>query len=82
MNVYQIVVDYLKTHGYDGLCSQSCGCGIDNLMPCESDIVAGCKPAVKTKCTPDHCPNPDECPGYGDSDKNRTCYRPREADKK
>lgn len=44
-----IVADYLRAIGADGLCAgpdigESCGCGLDDLMPC-SDDCAGCVPA-------------------------------------
>ncbi len=39
-----IVADYLRAHGYDGLCRMDCGCALDDLMPC--DIVCDhCRPA-------------------------------------
>ncbi len=56
MNVREIVADWLKAHGYDGLywsetfCDgEGCGCTLDDLMPCEwvdgRSCVAGyCKP--------------------------------------
>ena len=38
MNVYEIVKQYLKENGYDGLCNSDaeCGCNFDHLMVCES----------------------------------------------
>jgi len=37
MTVKEIVTEYLKDNGYDGLCSEECGCAIDDLMPCNDD---------------------------------------------
>ena len=34
MTVKEIVRDYLKKHGYDGLWDDDCGCGVDDLFPC------------------------------------------------
>ena len=35
MNVNEIVTDYLKSIGADGLANDGCGCGIADLAPCE-----------------------------------------------
>jgi len=40
MNARDILADWLKSHGYDGLWHDSdcdCGCVLDDLMPCCSD---------------------------------------------
>jgi Fe2+ or Zn2+ uptake regulation protein len=44
--VREIVRQYLQDHGYHGLCNPAleCGCGIDDLMPCDSNPF-GCQPA-------------------------------------
>ena len=44
MNVKEIVHEYLRVNGYDGLCSDDCGCGLDDLAPCEQCFDA-CVPA-------------------------------------
>lgn len=45
MNVLALLSDKLKELGADGLCNdEDCGCGLDNLAPCESWI-GGCVPA-------------------------------------
>jgi len=46
--VEEIVKEWLVNHGYDGLCSpdESCGCGVDDLMPCGADC-RNCMPAHK-----------------------------------
>jgi len=36
MSVRDIIKAYLKEHGYDGLCTDECGCRLDDLIPCES----------------------------------------------
>lgn len=51
--VGDIVRDYLKDNGYDGLCGDECGCSIDNLFPCSGPFVY-CRPAYKWVC-----PGPD-----------------------
>ena len=48
-NLQTIVADWLREHGYDGLCGDGCGCGVDDLMPCvqcETPIV-DCKPGYR-----------------------------------
>lgn len=42
MTVREIVKEYLREHGFNGLCSEDgeCGCGIDDLFPCGD--VSGC----------------------------------------
>lgn len=46
MNTNEIIKDWLKSHGYDGLYNEEfeCGCGLNDLGPCEvigSKCVAG-----------------------------------------
>jgi len=45
MTVLDIVNEYLKQHGYDGLChpETDCGCRISDLAPC-CDCIAQCRP--------------------------------------
>jgi hypothetical protein len=56
MNCKEIIIEYLKTHGFDGLCNPygECGCGIDDLIPCECDI-SECSPAYKRECSGKCC---------------------------
>ncbi|AKS22821.1 MAG: hypothetical protein C75L2_00020094 [Leptospirillum sp. Group II 'C75'] len=47
MTVKDILADYLKFHGFDGLChpNTECGCGLDDLIgPCEG-AQQDCQPA-------------------------------------
>lgn len=50
MTVRDIVKEYIITHGGDGLCDTDCGCGIDDLFPCDSNP-AECIVAKKIKVT-------------------------------
>ena len=52
MNVGEILKAWLVEHGYDGLCGDECGCGIDDLMTCDLGN-AECVPGYKRKCPVD-----------------------------
>jgi len=60
MTVKEIVHDWLKEHGYDGLCSDCCGCGLDELFPCDEGGCADCVPGHLTRECDD-----TECEWYG-----------------
>jgi hypothetical protein len=63
--VMDIIRQYLRREGYDGLVDAEgeCGCLIDDLAPCESDEIVGCRPGYKylcRGCEADCCqPGPD-----------------------
>ena len=46
MNVRDIIKSELLEVGADGLASDDCGCGIDDLQPCEGGCM-GCVPALR-----------------------------------
>jgi len=69
MNVTDIVIKYLKDNGYDGLCGDGCGCGLDDFAPCDSNI-GDCKPAYKVKSDCGNCEN--QCIFEGEADY---CYK-------
>lgn len=47
MNVIDIVANYLRENGYDGLYNPGvCACELSDLRPCDSEF-AECKPGVK-----------------------------------
>jgi len=50
MTVREIVKAQLEEKGYDGLCTRDCGCGLDDLMPC-NDWCGNCEPARKITVT-------------------------------
>ena len=47
MNIYDIIREYLKKNGYDGLVSEDyeCGCALDDFCPCE--MIGNCLAAYK-----------------------------------
>ena len=49
MNVKEILIKYLKNHGYDGLFSEygDCGCDIEDLIPCD-EACHNCEAGYKT----------------------------------
>jgi len=51
MNVKEIVREYLRTHGFDGLCCPDAGCAclIDDLEPC-SEMGSQCEPGYRGPC--------------------------------
>lgn len=76
MNIRDIVREYLVTHGYDGLTGDadwdSCGCGVDDLMPC-GDPNSRCQPARKV--TWDTCPwRENGCPEWETAETCLGCY--------
>jgi len=70
MNVRQIVIAHLKAGGFDGLCCDGCGCGLDDLMPCETDGMK-CVPAKAVPCD-GTCSG---CCSSGENDRAINCYR-------
>lgn len=69
MKVKDMVISYLKTHNYDGLCYEDCGCGLDDLAPC-GEMNENCRAAYKVKCEPEKCGR--DCDGI-----DGWCYRER-----
>lgn len=43
MTIRDIVVAWLKEHGYDGLCEEECGCNLNDIMPCNLEGKARCR---------------------------------------
>jgi len=48
IDVKTMILEYLKKYGYDGLCNDECGCGIDRLAPC-GELLEKCTAALKGK---------------------------------
>jgi hypothetical protein len=66
MNVREILIAHLKAGGFDGLCCDGCGCGLDDLMPCGIDAME-CVPAKRHDCD-------GTCSGCC-GDTGEDCYR-------
>jgi len=72
MTTKEIVIDYLKANGFDGLYSDDCGCSISDLMPCDGyGSVGMCKPGVKKNCK--ECSENGECDQVDDCIGERPC---------
>ena len=62
MNLREIVKNWLKENGYEGLAGDNCGCELDDLMPCEQPGIE-CQPGYKNICPgADKCDHSEECP--------------------
>jgi hypothetical protein len=53
ITVKQILEKWLKENGYDGLATANCGCGLDDLIPCDGDGIWNCNAAYKEPCKKD-----------------------------
>jgi hypothetical protein len=61
VTVIDIVREYLKANGYDGLwIEDECGCEIEDLAPC-GEMRLGCQAGYKVKCVPGQCPADGDC---------------------
>lgn len=51
--VSEIVKEWLKANGYDGLfnAEEECGCDLSDLMPCDDDAIGMCSAGYKVNCT-------------------------------
>lgn len=70
MKVSEVVLQYLQANGFDGLSGDGCGCGLDDLFPCDGmgDCLE-CVPARKEPCC--GCGMCDSGPHHGG-----VCYKP------
>ncbi len=76
MTIQDIIKEWLKDHGHDGLVhpETTCGCGIDGLFPCGEYFNVDCEAAYNRKCAvctedKDKCSVRED---YGDETKE--CY--------
>lgn len=50
MTVNEILIEWLKEHGYSGLWNEEeCGCPIDDLILCDGEGIEECHPGYKVK---------------------------------
>ncbi len=62
-SIEEIVTDYLRTNGFDGLAGNACGCTLGTLFPCTEIEVTGafpCRAGHLHKCKKEDC---DTCFG-------------------
>jgi hypothetical protein len=52
MLVKEIVANWLKRNGYDGLYCDDCGCFVDGLAPCSSEVFLSCQAGVCKEVDP------------------------------
>lgn len=45
MNCKEIIEKYLRENGYEALCGDGCGCGLDDFAPCGNPL--DCVPGYK-----------------------------------
>lgn len=74
MTCKDIVIEYLQTHGYQGLvCSEiSCGCGIQDFAPCDGNF-SECEPAYAVIKRCEDCEIKD-CEGRSEDNLEKSCY--------
>jgi hypothetical protein len=76
MTVVDIIVDFLKSNGYDGLVGDGCGCTLDDFMPCGNESCLGCVPGIVLKVICGDCASIDDCEAFtGDKAMNCVCVR-------
>jgi hypothetical protein len=48
MDCKKIIIEYLRSNGFDGLCEPEteCGCGLDDFAPCCDGPYPQCRPAT------------------------------------
>lgn len=69
-DVVDIIADYLRHNGFDGLAGDNCGCSIEDIGACDT-ISCSCQPAYR-HIKPD-CENCEiECDAKGEG---RDCFR-------
>ena len=50
LSVKEILERWLHSRGYDGLCSEDCGCDYYDLFPCGGDQGGRCRAAYRFEC--------------------------------
>lgn len=72
MDCGEIIEEYLIKNGFDGLCTENCGCGIEDLFSC-GDVISDCLPAYKSRLHCQSCENED-CHLFGSNREDGYCY--------
>lgn len=76
MNCIEIIKKYLVDNGYDGLCDSdcNCGCGVNDLSPCDNLSLFHCKPAHSKKLRCEDCEDGKYKECYDPNGEEKTCY--------
>ena len=75
MQTKNILIEYLKTNGFDGLYSPGeCSCEVDDLGPC-GQVCLECESGYKTDCS--GCLQNDVCPYGYEQDGFDFCIGPK-----
>lgn len=82
--IKKIVTTYLRKNGYDGLVNRDldCGCGVNELSPCDYCDIFSCEPGHKCDCT--SCTDIGSCEisgNYGGGYAAGYCIKPGHAKK-
>jgi len=80
MTVKEIIADYLKQNGYDGLHNHAenqkyagCGCSIKKMLVCQ-ECTGTCEPAYRhTKADCKKCPDRVKCEPFESGEKFMYC---------
>jgi hypothetical protein len=77
VGVKTALIEYIKEHGYGGLVNPdfSCGCGLDDLAPCDS--FDECELGYEQKAHCDSC-DVENCDARGETEKCYTSEKPVE----
>lgn len=73
MTAREIVITWLKENGFDGLAGEYCGCGVDDLMPCNEDG-SSCAPARKVQCKDSNFKYCDGCEAFCQDSEKETAH--------
>lgn len=49
--VADIIADYLRINGYDGLYGEECACLLSDLFPCGGEYALECYPGIRREAT-------------------------------
>ena len=73
-DVQEILKDWLKAHGFDGLVNDTgCGCVLDDLCPSHECLTRDCVAAYRYKCQPGYTQRCEFC--ATDPDEESFCMR-------
>ena len=77
MTVRDIIEKYLRENGHAGLYNPeiSCGCGLDDFMPCGGEGILECVSAIAVRCRGEEMPCSSGCSLLSQHNNVGTCYQ-------